>query len=165
MMENDGKIYIVITRQKPSGPTGVGSGDADPDKKQPSGTDSLFAHWARQRLLDTTRSLAKSTIMYGLSNVGNFTGNYMAQAQINNSVHALSGIASLGMTALAGFKVGGPVGAAIATGLAIVNQTAQWVMGTYSGVIENQKTNYEIARLRDRSGLNTLLDGSRGTES
>ena len=32
-------------------------------------------------------------------------------------------------------------------------------------MIANKKVNYEIAQVRDRAGLNSTLDGSRGTEN
>lgn len=163
-MKTDGKIYIIVTDKMPGG------GEPIPVPKPPETKkdkkEDLFSHWARQRILEETKQLAKNAVMYSLHNIGNFTGDYITQGHVNDAVSAVSGIASIGTAALAGFKYTGSVwGAVIGASLAIVNRVVSGTQSAYSNYVQNQKTNYEIEQLRERSGLNTLLDGSRGTEN
>lgn len=56
-------------------------------------------------------STGKSIISYGLNNYGNFTGDYIGQTTINESLRAISYASAIG----AGFAMGGPAGGAMAT--------------------------------------------------
>ena len=56
-------------------------------------------------------STAKSIVSYGLNNYGNFTGDYIGQTRINETLKAVSYASAIG----AGFAMGGPVGGAMAT--------------------------------------------------
>lgn len=162
-MNSDGKIYIVITDKMPADSTPMpedGSG-----QKEKKDENSLFAHWAREKLISEVRQIATSSINYSLSNVGNFTGDYITQTHINQGREALNALVGIGSAAIAGFKIGGVYGAIIGASLAIVNQTVQAVQSTHSAMVANRRVNYEIEQLRARSGLNVYLDGSRGTEN
>ena len=115
-------------------------------------------------MLNTTKQIAKQAVTFSISNIGNFSGDYITQTHVKQSFDALSGLASVGMGALAGFKYGGgPIGAVIGASLAVVSQTITGITNIISGMVDNSKINYEIAQLKDRSGLNTYVDGSRGT--
>lgn len=161
-MKNDGKIYIIVTDKLPAG--GDTPAPAEPVTKEKK--EDLFSHWARQRLLGEAKQLAQGAVMYSLHNIGNFTGDYITQAHVNNAMSAVSGLASIGTAALAGFKyTGSPIGAVIAASIAVINKVVSGAQTSYSNYVQNQKTNYEIEQLRERSGLNTLVDGSRGTEN
>lgn len=172
---NDGKIYIYISHEPPasgqggavagaSGASGTGGTSGAGGGTTTTDNDSLMNHWARSHLLNTTKQIAKQAVTFSISNIGNFSGDYITQTHVKHSFDALSGLASVGMGALAGFKYGGgPIGAVIGASLAVVSQTITGITNIISGVIENEKINYEIAQLKDRSGLNTYVDGSRGT--
>lgn len=164
-MNGDGKIYIIVT-DKPQGgvtpmQTTAGGGSRQNDK---DGKD-LFTHWAMDKILNTAKQVATSSVMYSINNIGNFTGNYQRQATIQESVSVVRGIMSVGLAGLAGLKVGGPVGAVIGASMALINKTVSFAQDEYSRYIQQKKTDYAIAQLQDRSGLNRYTDGSRGTEN
>lgn len=158
----DGKIYIIVTNKLPGG-VGPGPGPKPSEKEEKD--EDLFSHWAKNRLISLGKGLAKKAVMYPLSNIGNFTGNYVAQTQINNSLSVVNSLLSIGTAAFAGFKLFGPPGAAIAASIAVINETVSYSLQSISNWVENQKINYNIDQLRDRSGMNATLDGSRGTEN
>ena len=62
-------------------------------------------------VIGSMASAAKSIVSYGLNNYGNFTGDYIGQTRINESLKAISYASAIG----AGFAMGGPVGGAMAT--------------------------------------------------
>ena len=167
-MNADGKIYIVITDKLPGsapGPSPVPTTPSDTNKEGGNDSNSLFAHWARQRLIDSIKSTAMSAVRYTISNIGNFTGDYIAQTHVNDSIANLNGFKSVGLSILAGAKYGGPIGAVVGGALGIINQTTSSLLQMHSQWVQNSKVNYEIAQLRDRVGMNATIDGSRGTEN
>lgn len=165
-MNGDGKIYIIVT-DKPQGgvtPMQTTTGSGSGTRKDKDGKD-LFTHWAMDKILNTAKQVATSSIMYSINNIGNFTGNYQRQATIQESVAVVRGMMSVGLAGLAGLQVGGPVGAVIGASMALINKTVSYAQDEYSRYIQQKKTDYAIAQLRDRSGLNRYTDGSRGTEN
>ena len=163
---NDGKIYIIVTDKLPDG-KGEPAPETSKKKEEETSDNSLLMHWARDSLINTVKQTVNTSIHYAISNIGNFTGDYMTQRQVNNAIHNINSLKSIGSTALAGFVASGgnPIGAVIGASLAVVNQTISSIFEITSNSISNKKVNYEIEQLRDRSGMNTLLDGSRGTEN
>lgn len=162
-MSADGKIYIVITDKMPAGGT-----PQTPTPTQPNQSDEkegLFAHWARTQILNTARKTAMTAVTYSMSNIGNFTGDYITQTHVNDSIANLRSFLRLGASTLAGFKVGGPIGAVVGATIGVVNETISSFTTIHSAMVQNRKTNYEIEQLRNRAGLNATLDGSRGTEN
>lgn len=161
-MNADGKIYIIVTDKLPGGTSPV------PEPQEPEGNgkekEGALQHFARRRALNTLRSLAINSANYAISNIGNFTGDYETQADVQNAISAVRSFVSIGMSAMAGFKLGGPWGAVIGATLEIANQGVNYLGTQISMHIQNQKTNYSLEQLRNRAGLNTLRDGSRGTE-
>lgn len=163
-MNADGKIYILITDKLPGGDTpGPAPEPTEPETEKKSDKE-LFEHWAKTRLLNEAKSLAMKSVMYTMNNIGNFTGNYVLQAKMNETVAIVQGLSGIAMTTIAGAKYG-PVGAAIGLGIGVLNTSASAVLRDISASVQNKKTNYEIEQLRVRAGLNSLIDGSRGTEN
>ena len=162
-MNTDGKIYIVITDKMPGSPgSPEGEGKGEGARKSESG---MVAHWARQRLLGEAKSQANSWLSYGLNNIGNFTGNYTAQAEVQAGMTMLSRVSGIGASTLAGFRVAGPWGAVIGAGLSILNSFTQDIQRHNLRMLEQRKTNYAIAQLRERSAMNPYVDWGRGTEN
>lgn len=160
----DGKIYIYVTDKMPEtvgATTKATAGGSSKDKQD----SELLSHWARAKLLGTMKGVATSCVNYSLNNIGNFTGDYITQTNVDNALNNLNNIANIGLTALAGFKIAGPIGAVIGGSLALINSGVNSALNIRSMQIANNKINYEIQQLKVRSGLNTLLDGSRGTEN
>ena len=163
-MNADGKIYIIVTDKLPSGSALAQTVETE---KKDDKKEGLFSHWAKQKILNETKQLARTSVMYTLNNIGNFTGNYITQTHINDAMSSISGIISVGMAALAGFKYtgGNPWGAVIGAAIGVISESASAFTSIYSNQVQNRKTNYEIEQLRNRAGLNPLKDGSRGTEN
>lgn len=111
-------------------------------------TTSLFVHAAVGNV--------KQAVQFGLSNVGNFTGNYIAQQNINQALEAVNSVATIVMGAVSG----GWAGAIIATASVAFRGVTQGI-SRYIGY-QNEEINTSMAR--QRSG-NTLTDNSRGTEN
>lgn len=166
-MNANGKIYIIVTDREPSsgGPSPVETSVMTKTASAEGKEVSLFSHWARNKILNTVKSAAQSTAMYSLSNIGNFTGDYITQTQVNETIQLTSKLVHVAMAAASGAKVGGVMGAVIAAGVAVVGETVSSLQAVNSAYVQNRKTNYEIEQLRDRAGLNAAKDGSRGTEN
>ena len=162
-MNTDGKIYIVITDKMPGSPgSPEGEGKGEGPKKSESG---MVAHWARQRLLGEAKSQANSWLSYGVNNIGNFTGNYTAQMEVQAGMNVVSRLSGIGMSTLAGLKVGGIPGAVIAFGISTINLITQDVQKHNLRLFEQKRTNYAISQLRERSAMNPYVDWGRGTEN
>lgn len=160
-MAEDGKIYIVITDERgKAGDPGLDTIPSDDSKKEKkSGLD-----YAKHRFFNFVESQAKQFVMYNINNVGNFTGDYIAQRKIQETVQFASILGNIGMATIAGAKYGAP-GAIAGFTIAIAGTAINAGLSEYSQWISNRKINYSIDRLRERSGLNQSLDGSRGTEN
>ena len=162
-MNTDGKIYIVITDRMPGSPgSPEGEGKGEGAKKSESG---MVAHWARQRLLGEAKSLASGWLSYGVNNIGNFTGDYTTQMEMQAGMNAISRLSGIGLSALAGLKVAGPWGALIAMGISTINSVTQDIQKHNLRLLEQKKTNYAISQLRERSAMNPYVDWGRGTEN
>lgn len=90
-MANDGKIYIIITDKRPSG----GSSDISNDKEESSTKDNVFLDFAGHKFFNMIQSQMKKDIMYNINNIGNFTGDYITQKNVNEAMTALSGLVKL----------------------------------------------------------------------
>lgn len=161
-MTSDGKIYIVITDKLPTSDTKV------VEKSSASGKgdgDGLYDYWAKSNLVNQMKSISSTLINYQLSNVGNFTGDYIKQNEINTSLSYVSLLSNVVKGAMSGAQWGGPVGAVYGAIMSVLNTGLTSALNIKSNIISVSKTNYEIEQLRNRAGLNALKDGSRGTEN
>lgn len=161
-MVNDtrsGKIYVIVTDDPDRAKaTGKGKNGTASDKNE------LTAHWARQKLLNEAKSLITTAVLYNLSNIGNFTGDYITQTHMNDGISIVQSFMDIGTATIAGAHYG-PIGAIVGASFAIINKGVNSILSIHSNRVQNNKTNYEIAQLRNRSGLNATMDGSRGTEN
>ena len=98
---------------------------------------------------------------YSLSNIGNFTGDYNAQRQVNFARSAINVATGLVTSAYMGFAVGGPIGTIIGAGISAASQVINFGLQLNSESIEIKKQNYNIQQLRQLSGLDGLTNGSR----
>lgn len=180
MAENDGKIYITISDRRfgkntvdsPS-PSSGGSGGRSATPRTGnlgidySGADKLLASetkYIEHEGMHILKQTVNKFISYGLGNIGNFSGNYIIQQDVNNLLSNAQGFINIGVMTLAGAKYG-PVGAVTGLGIGIISQITSSVLAIRQRTIEVSKNNYEIEQLKARSGLNALIDGSRGTEN
>ena len=100
--------------------------------------------------------MAKQIVTNAASNVGNFTGDYIKQDQINVALETVSGITTIAMGAMAG----GFAGAAIAAAGLLVNKAIQQFNTSMTENYAEKDRNIILAR----SG-NAAINGSRGTEN
>ena len=158
----DGKLYIIVTDQLPGG-----SGPLTPDKSSDTNKDkeNALADFAKHKFFNLIESQAKQAVNYTISNIGNFTGNYVSQTHVQDAKQVLDTFINLGMSAFAGFKMtGSPWGAVIAAGVSLVGSGISQIEQLYAGYVENAKINRQISQLRTRAGLNSTNNGSRGTD-
>ena len=167
-MNSDGKIYIIVTDKLPDGGSGQitnvqsGSKTNISDKNMVSEAVDV---WAVNNIMSTLKHIATREAMNQVSNYGNFTGDYITQQHINNSMSALSGLKSIGKAAVSGALFGGAIGAVIGVSLATVDNLNKNIIETRNNILSNNKQNYEISQLKNRTGLNSNINWSRGTEN
>lgn len=101
-------------------------------------------------------NVGKQIVNYSINNVGNLTGDYIVQSQINQALDVFSDIATIGT----GFATGGWIGGVVAaTGVAI-KKGVQF----FQEEQDIRKANRQSAYLRERTG-NATTNNSRGTEN
>lgn len=157
-MADDGKLYIIISDKREgaeiSSSFSVQSADVQTGNNLKKESNQKYS---THRFYNFMESQAKQAVMYSLHNIGNFTGDYITQRRVNESLQAVNIISNI---AIAGISAG-PVGAAIAAGSTLI--TAGF--NELTNVINYTKISHNIDVLRKRSGLNIYEDGSRGTEN
>lgn len=155
---DEGKIYITISdERKGGGGSGNGGGGLDqtpitPQQENPIENDNMMGI-AKHLYYGNVINTAKSIVNFTMGNIGNFTGDYNTQRQIN----AMKGITGDFISIGVGFTAGGAVGGIIA-GIGVAVKHAEEYM---TDMVSNTKQNHEIAQLREISGLNALTNGSR----
>ena len=157
------KLYITISDKR----LGDGNGQVPSNSasKSEEKEDTLLKRYAEHELFHFVKSSAMTTINYSVSNIGNMTGDYITQRKVATAKQMVESGVSIGMSTLAGAKVGGPIGAAIGFVVGVGGNAINGYFEDLKNRTENAKTNYNIEQLRDKVGLNTKLDGSRGTEN
>lgn len=168
MADNDGKLYIIITDRLPEGtsPGGISiQNNSESNSKKLSKNNNILLNYAEHKFFDFVRQEVRTAIDYQISNIGNFTGDYITQRHVSAAKQGVLTNVGLITTAIAAGKFAGPIGAIIATTVSIGANLINMGLDYKTNMIQNSKTNYSISQLKDRSGLNTLRDGSRGTEN
>ena len=102
------------------------------------------------------RGIGKQIFNYAAGNVGLFTGDYIAQNQINVALEALNDAATIG----AGFYSGGWVGGIVAIAGVSTKKVLEAFTDRKKDIIQERERNYWL----ERSG-NSTINGSRGTEN
>lgn len=156
----DGKIYITITdepiQQNVNEVSGGGSNNSLPKAKTQDGV-GVAGHY----FLNIMESEVKAMVNYSLGNIGNFTGNYITQNNVNSALRIGGKLIGLGTSIAAGAAMGGPVGA-VAAGIAYTaGEITNFALQEKSNNFAYKKQNREIDILRQMSGLDTLTNGSR----
>ena len=98
----------------------------------------------------------KQAVRYGLSNVGNFTGDYIKQNEINQALEFFDNASTIAMGALSA----GWAGAVVATASVAIKVG----LGAYSRYKQYEAESLSSSLMRERSG-NALFDNARGTEN
>lgn len=158
----DGKIYITISDTRGGSGAGV-SNDADTggsDKNQ------TIADFAKHKFFHLIESEARTFVNYSIGNIGNFTGNYQMQRDVQQTFGILSEMINIGsasVTAFKAFKGGtqGAIAAAITAAATIAGKAINFGMKEYQEQFENRRTNRNIELMRNRLGLEGLTNGNR----
>lgn len=157
---SDGKIYITISDAR--------TGEVLKDTKitvpksenaQEAKTNNINL-FIKHQLFNLIESEAKQMINYSLGNIGNFTGDYNAQAEVNAALSATNSLKSIAIGAMAGATFGIP-GMIIGGATVAASQLINFGLQMHSQKIEVRKQNYNIQQLRQLSGLDGLTNGSR----
>lgn len=163
-MANDGKIYITISDRR----FGNNKAEADEqnklDKEKNTEKEGISEKFLTHKFFNLVESQARQALNYSISNIGNFTGDYVTQQHISDSMQILNFLIETGTSVAAGAKMGGWVGALVALGITGVTKTISTAQQFYAGEIQNRRTNRDIAQLKTRAGLNSTNNGNRGTE-
>ena len=161
MANNNNKLYITISDNRGGSPDTPTPKPQSAEKKQ---EDDTLGRYIEHEMFHLAKSQMTQAVSFALGNIGNFTGEYIVQRKVNALRQFASGIMNIGTATLAGAKYGAP-GAVIGFVVGTVSQLSSGVFERIQTSAEYAKTNYDIAQLRDKVGLNTVYDGSRGTEN
>lgn len=161
MAVTDGKINIYITEGDL--PDELGKGSKDGKGEQSKSKESMFQKYLKHELLHLVRNTVHNMVNFSVNQIGNMRGDYAMQRDVENALGLGRQILGIGVAAAVGAKKGGAVGAVIGAGVGIVSNTINGLINIHNESVKYKKQNYEIAQLRARTGMNTLLDGSRGT--
>lgn len=170
MADNNGKIYITISDTRKGGSGGFASplmnganDDGFFDSMSAPTSDSglnikgMIEYKAIESMVNQTAKI----VNYSISNIGNFTGDYTHQRDVQNVLSAIKDVSGIGVGIYAGAKIGGAYGTLIGGGIALGNLIVDKGLQTISNAYAVYKQNYEITQLRQISGLSVLTNGSR----
>ena len=163
-MASNGKIYITISDERGKGGAGSGSGGNE-NINIPKGKENHLGSYVVHQGISLLQQTASQYVHYSISNIGNFTGDYLSQKNAQLGLGLVNKAIGYGTTALAGFKLGGILGSVVAGGIKATMDSLSFNLQEKAQYTQNQRTNYQISQLRELSGLNTLTDGSRGSLS
>lgn len=180
MATSDGKLYITISDSRGSGgfgiggsglgQTGVGGSSRIANAgfgNEPSNELTKEEQFALHEAIHFLKAETMKVINYQISTYGQRSGDYIAQYNMQRAMGLASKGIGLGMSTYAGWKLSGgsPIGAAIGFGVGFLLSGTSTLqeLENYKRSIRIQ--NNEISLLRTRAGLDSLVDGSRGTEN
>lgn len=158
MSMEDGKLYVIITDKTGDG----GNGETDGEKEKDKEESNPLADYAKHQLMHLVKSTTSKAVNFGISQIGNLTGDYALQNQVENAKNTINALVSIGMSAYAGLKLtGSPIGAVIGAGISVVSQAVDYGISIATQSINTMKQNYQIDMLRIRAGLDGSTNGSR----
>ena len=167
MANSNGKLYITISDERGVGGAAI-SGNVDNGliNNNPELKDgNLATRYAEHELFHLVKQAAQQAVNFQLSNIGNFTGNYIRQEEVNQLRQGASDIMNIGTSTFAGFATAGPIGAVAGFVAGATSVISGAIYSDLSAKVSYAKTNFSISQLRERAGLNATYDGSRGTEN
>ena len=162
-MAQKDKLYIIITDKR--GEDVETTPAPSDDSTKAISDDTALGRYAEHEFFHLIKENINRGANFVISNIGNITGDYISQRGINEAKQLASGLTGVAMSTIAGFKIGGQAGAIVG----FIAGTASALSDSYfdyaQKTINTAKANLEIKELRNRAGLNTIYDGSRGTEN
>ena len=169
MADNDGKLYIIITDQPVVNSTQTiteTTTTETPQKNKQIKTtqtkeNSNTYNFAVHQFYNLVTQTATEIVNWSISNIGNFTGNFHMQSELQKDISLLSKVSGIGTSIIAGYGMGGPVGALIAGTIAVVGTGVSVALQDRANQFQIRRQNHEIEQLRELSGLNPLTNGGR----
>lgn len=136
------------------------------DKPSPEEQEAKEKEMAEEALyklaFQQVKQAVGTAISVSASRYFNLMEDYQSEVVFNNAKTAVSKALSLGASAVAGFKIGGGVGAAIAVAGWGVTEMFN-AIGTYNNaMLQVANTNSQVRFAQQRM---SLIDGGRGTEN
>lgn len=167
-MPTDGKINIYIT-DGDGGPSGGDGGPSGGSGRKPKLTDdekfsNAMWRFAEHQIFSFIRQEAKQVVNHYVSTYGDRTGDYVSQKNTQMALSVASKGIGIGVATIMGAKYGA-VGAAIGFGVTTTTTVLSSVFEYENMLRKIRIQNKDIELLKTRSGLNSLNDGSRGTDS
>lgn len=168
MADKIDKLYITLTDNRGQGGIGGASGkptSSSQSIKTEQNNSSAILRYAEHELFHIIKGTSIKTVNFATSNYANFTGDYIMQKDIYYVKDVASNITNVAFSTFAGAKMGGVVGMAAGFVVGASSIVVGGIFNDISNRLDNTKANYNIAQLRERAGLNSIYDGSRGTEN
>lgn len=159
MAANDGKLYIIITDEAQGG----GGPNPTPKLKTADKEDikEQQYNFVTHQFYNFIDSQAKEFVNYAINNIGNFTGNYQVQSNVQAAMNLgrqmLGTLSATIVGAAQGGLIGGIAGFLLGAGSTAIN----YAYSDYSYGIEIKKQNRYTNELRKLSGLDSRTNGSR----
>jgi len=159
------KIYITISDERLSNTYSTGGGSASKESSGSfdSGSDA-FKSYAKHELAHLIKDTVQSAVSFSISQIGNLSGDYALQRQVNNAAALVNRGRNLIMSAAGGFVVGGIPGAIVGAAVSLIDSSFQSLANIHNQTVAVRKQNYEIEQLRARVGMNSSNGGNRDTE-
>lgn len=132
----------------------------DPMSKDADSGQTIARSAVAGQLIGAAVNAAKRTISYGLSMYGDYTGDYVKQAQIDNALEIGSTILGIGASIVGGAVVGGPVGAIVSGVVAVANTAVNEILKVNTYNLNLAKQNAVASFNSSRIGR-ILTDGNR----
>ena len=171
---SDGKIYITLSDKRGEITSGGGGKNQKQDivRQRKSLPDELKldtgnginagVSFLQHEMMHFARQQASQYINYSIENIGNFTGNYQAQRDIQaalgfGSMMSNIAMAGISVTVMTGNPVLGAFASTVALGARVINYNRQEKANQF----RIKRQNREIELMRDISGLNSLTNGGR----
>lgn len=165
MAEKDGKLYIVITDEPVINKTEtIHMTESQKEKTIQRVTEEREKQiytFATHQFYNFMQQTATEMVNWSISNIGNFTGNYVKQENIQKTVNLGSKLIGIGSAVVAGAQMAGPIGALVAGTIAVAGTGINIALQDRANEFQTQRQNREIAQLRELSGLNPLTNGGR----
>lgn len=166
---DEGKIYITISDTRNGGNGGGGETPTpSPTPSTATGTSgekepNLLGDFIKHKFYNMVQEQAKQLVNYSIGNIGNFTGDYQVQREVETGVKVANIGVNLATTFAGGFIAtgGNIVGGIAAVGFMVASQTINFALQETANRVSNRNQNYNIEQLRNISGLDALTNGGR----
>ena len=165
----DGKIYITISDNRGAN-NEVETANAEAKSTSNNNGSTALGLMAFNKFINFAENQANQYVNFTIGNIGNFTGSYSAQKEMEASMRAINFVGNLGISAIGTFvQFTAMTGNVAAGGIAAIvdialNVGSSLISFGYQEQVEQfnmRRTNRNISLMRERLGLEGLTNGSR----